>query len=50
MAEEDGEIKAFSHVMILKQKNISCLKPQEVVYIQDLDALECERGKGNSRS
>ena len=27
----------FSHVMILEQKNVACLKPQTVVYIQDLD-------------
>lgn len=32
--------------MILKQKNIACLKPQTAVYIQDLDVLECERNKG----
>ena len=32
--------------MILKQKNIACLKPQTAVYIQDLDVLESERNKG----
>lgn len=32
--------------MILKQKNIPCLKPQTAVYIQDMDVLECERSKG----
>lgn len=32
--------------MILKQKNIPCLKPQTAVYIQDMDVLVCERSKG----
>ena len=32
--------------MILEQKNISCLKPQKVVYIQDFDVLEEKRGRG----
>ena len=46
VADVDGTIIGFSHVMILKQKNISCLKPQTAVYIQDLDVLESERDKG----
>lgn len=44
--DSDGIVIGFSHVMILKQKNIACLKPQTAVYIQDLDVLECERNKG----
>ena len=46
VAEVDGTVKGFSHVMILKQKNIACLKPQTAVYIQDMAVLECERNKG----
>ncbi len=46
VAEVDGTVIGFSHVMILKQKNIVCLKPQTAVYIQDMDVLECERSKG----
>ncbi len=46
VAENEGTVIGFSHVMILKQKNIACLKPQTAVYIQDLDVLESERNKG----
>ncbi len=46
VADADGTVVGFSHVMILKQKNIACLKPQTAVYIQDLDVLESERNKG----
>ncbi|MDE5597874.1 MAG: GNAT family N-acetyltransferase [Lachnospiraceae bacterium] len=46
VADLDGTVIGFSHVMILKQKNIACLKPQTAVYIQDLDVLESERDKG----
>ncbi len=46
VAEIDETVVGFSHVMILKQKNIACLKPQTAVYIQDMDVLECERSKG----
>lgn len=46
VADVDGIVIGFSHVIMLKQKNIACLKPQTAVYIQDLDVLECERNKG----
>lgn len=46
VAEANGKVVGFSHVMILKQKNIACLKSQTAVYIQDMDVLECERSKG----
>ena len=46
VAEVNGKVIGFSHVMILKQKNIACLRPQTAVYIQDMDVLECERSKG----
>lgn len=46
VADADETAVGFSHVMILKQKNIACLKPQTAVYIQDLVVLQSERGKG----
>lgn len=46
VAEEDGAVIGFSHVMILKQKDVACLKPQTAVYIQDLDVLEPRRNGG----
>lgn len=46
VADIDGTVIGFSHVMISKQKNVACLKTQTAVYIQDLDVLESERNKG----
>lgn len=46
VAEEDGKILGFSHVMILEQKKVACLKPEILVYIQDLDVLESRRSQG----
>ena len=46
VAEEDGKILGFSHVMILEQKKVACLKPETLVYIQDLDVLEARRSQG----
>ncbi len=46
VAEIDCKVVGFSHVMILEQKNISCLKPQTVAYIQDFGVLEEKRGQG----
>ena len=46
VADSEGTVVGFSHVMILKPKNIACLKPQTAVYIQDLDVIESERNKG----
>lgn len=46
VAEEEGAVIGFSHVMILKQKEVACLRPQTVVYIQDLDVMESERSRG----
>jgi len=48
-AEKDGKVIGFSHVIILNQKNISCLRPQKYVYIQDLDVDESERSQGIGR-
>ena len=39
VAEIDSKVVGFSHVMILKQKNVACLKPQTAAYIQDLDVI-----------
>ena len=46
VAEEDGKILGFSHVMILEKKKVACLKPETLVYIQDLDVLESRRSQG----
>lgn len=46
MADIDGKAIGFVHVMILQQKKISCLKPQSVVYLQDLCVREDMRNKG----
>ena len=46
VADDDGTVVGFSHVMILRQKNVACLKPQTAIYIQDLDVLESKRSKG----
>lgn len=46
VAEMNGTVVGFSHVMLLTQKNVACLKPQTLVYIQDLDVLGSERSKG----
>lgn len=46
VAEEDGKILGFSHVMILEQKKVACLKPETLVYIQDLDVLESRQSQG----
>ena len=46
VAEQDGKIVGFAHVMILKQKKVPCLKPETVVYLQDLDVSEELRSQG----
>lgn len=46
VAELNGRPVGFSHIMILEQKKISCLKPQTAAYIQDLDVLAEFRGQG----
>lgn len=46
VAETDSKVVGFSHVMILQQKNVACLKPQTVVYIQDLDVKTEMRSQG----
>ena len=46
VAEENSRVIGFSHIMIIPQKRAACLKPETVVYIQDMDVLEETRGKG----
>ncbi len=46
VADIDGEAIGFVHVMILQQKKVPCLKPQSVVYLQDLCVRENMRNNG----
>jgi len=46
VADIDGEAVGFVHCMILQQKKVSCLKPQSVIYLQDLCVREDLRSKG----
>ena len=46
VADIDGEAIGFVHVVILLQKKVSCLKPQSVVYMQDLCVREDMRNNG----
>jgi ribosomal protein S18 acetylase RimI-like enzyme len=46
VADIDGKAIGFVHVMILEQKKVSCLKPQSVVYLQDLCVREDMRNNG----
>ena len=46
VAETDDRIVGFAHVMILEQKKVPCLKPERVVYLQDLDVSEEMRSHG----
>ena len=46
VAESDGKIVGFAHVMILEQKKVPCLIPERVLYLQDLDVSEELRSRG----
>ena len=46
VAEQDGKIVGFAHVMILEQKKVPCLIPERVIYLQDLDVSEECRSQG----
>ena len=46
VAEIESEVVGFVHVMIIEQKKVACLKPQTVVYIQDLDVITEMRNRG----
>lgn len=45
VADEGGTVLGFVHVMIIPQKKVSCLKPQTVVYMQDLCVREDMRNR-----
>ena len=45
-ADIDDKAIGFVHVMILQRKKVSCLKPQSVVYLQDLCVREDMRNNG----
>ena len=46
VVEMDEKVVGFAHVIMLEQKNIPCLKPEKVIYLQDLDVSEELRCKG----
>ena len=46
VADIDGLAIGFVHCMIIPQKKVSCLKPQTVVYLQDLCVREDLRDQG----
>lgn len=46
VADIGGEAVGFVHVMIIPQKKVSCLKPQSVVYMQDLCVRQDMRNGG----
>ncbi|MBP5697739.1 MAG: GNAT family N-acetyltransferase [Treponema sp.] len=46
IAERDERIVGFAHVLFAKAKEISCLKPQSNIYLQDLLVTEKCRSKG----
>ena len=45
VADIDGAAIGFVHVMILHQKKVSCLKPQSVIYMQDMCVREDMRNQ-----
>ena len=46
VAEDDGKVIGFAHVVFAKAKNFSCLKPQSNIYLQDLVVTESCRNGG----
>ncbi len=46
VADIAGKAVGFVHVMILQQKKVACLKPQSVIYMQDLCVREDLRNAG----
>ena len=46
VAEDDGKVIGFAHVMLQKAKVVSCLKPQTNIYLQDLVVTSTLRSKG----
>lgn len=46
VVEMDGKVVGFAHVILLEQKKVPCLKPEKVVYLQDLVVTENCRSRG----
>ena len=46
VAEDDGIVIGFAHAVLMPVKNISCLKTQSNVYIQDMIVTENHRSRG----
>ena len=46
VAEDDGVVIGFAHLMVLHSKAVPCLKPESTVYLQDLVVTEAYRSRG----
>jgi len=46
VAEVDGEVIGFAHVVLIKAKKVPCLKLETSLYLQDLVVTEKYRSKG----
>ncbi|MBP5328432.1 MAG: GNAT family N-acetyltransferase [Spirochaetaceae bacterium] len=46
VAENNGRVIGFAHVLFAKSKPFSCLKPQSNIYLQDLVVTESCRNRG----
>ncbi|MBP5492286.1 MAG: GNAT family N-acetyltransferase [Clostridiales bacterium] len=46
VAEEEGKVIGFAHLMLLKAKPFSCLKPETALYLQDLVVTAEYRNRG----
>ena len=46
VAEDDGKVIGFAHVVLIKSKPFSCLKPETAMYLQDLVVTAEYRNRG----
>ena len=46
VAEDDGEVIGFAHVVLIKAKKVPCLKPETSLYLQDLVVTAEYRSRG----
>lgn len=46
VAKDDGKVIGFAHVVLIKSKPFSCLKPETAMYLQDLVVTEQYRNRG----
>lgn len=46
VAEVDGEVVGFVHILLMKSKDIGCLKAEKNIYIQDMAVDERHRSRG----